>query len=68
MRRGRRDESGVSLVIIAFSIVAMVLVAGLVIDGGRTYSDRRQVQNAVDAGALAGANALVNYKATPSAD
>ena len=64
MRRIRRDESGVSLVIIALSLVALISVTALLIDGGAGFSDRRQVQNAVDSGALAGTNALVHYKSS----
>jgi hypothetical protein len=46
------------LVVTALSLVALLAFAGLVIDGGRLYSDHREVQNSADAAALAGALAL----------
>ena len=54
----RRDEQGAALVFIAISMVALLLVAALVIDGGFGYTNRRQMQNAADSAALAGASAL----------
>ena len=39
-------------------MVATVTVTGLVVDGGRGFAERRQMQNAADAAALAGARAL----------
>lgn len=45
-------------VLMAISLLAFLALAGLVIDGGRAYADRRAVQNAADAAALAGAGAL----------
>ncbi|MEY2566582.1 MAG: hypothetical protein QOE35_1111 [Actinomycetota bacterium] len=53
-----RDERGAALVFIAISMVALLIVAALVIDGGFGYSNRRQMQNAADTAALAGASAL----------
>jgi Flp pilus assembly protein TadG len=58
MRIIRQDERGATIVIVALSIVALLTMTGLAIDGGRLYSDRRQVQNAADAAALAGTVAL----------
>jgi Flp pilus assembly protein TadG len=54
----RDDERGAALVFIAISMVALLLVAALVIDGGFGYTNRRQMQNAADSAALAGASAL----------
>ncbi len=53
-------QSGQSLVFVALAIVALVAMAGLIVDGGYAYAMRRQAQNAADAGALAGARALVS--------
>ena len=39
-------------------MVALLGVAGLVLDGGLGYNNRRQMQNAADSAALAGAGAL----------
>jgi hypothetical protein len=56
-RRGR--ERGQVLVVFAFAIVLLMVAAGLAFDVGRFYSERRFLQNAADAGALAAANALI---------
>jgi Flp pilus assembly protein TadG len=58
VRRARRDEQGLSLVLVALLMVAMLTIAAIALDGGQTYSDRRQMQNASDAAALAGTRAL----------
>jgi hypothetical protein len=52
------NEKGQNLIIFAVIMVVMVALAGLVIDGGFGYTRRREAQNAADAGALAGAEAL----------
>lgn len=53
-----KDESGQNLMIFAVLMIVLVALAGLVIDGGFSLTKRREAQNAADAGALAGANAL----------
>jgi len=50
---------GQVLVIFALALVALFAAAGLAIDIGRFYMERRYLQNAADAGALAVANALI---------
>ena len=57
--RLRRAERGQTLVVVAVMIVVLVAFLGLVIDGGNVYAQRRQLQNAADAAALAGARAQV---------
>ena len=52
------DDRGAMTVLLAVSLVALLGLTGLVVDGGRAYADRRAVQNAADAAALAGAGAL----------
>lgn len=52
------DERGATLVFFAISILAIFGLMGVVVDGGRAYSERRQMQNASDASALAGTRAL----------
>jgi Flp pilus assembly protein TadG len=42
----------------AISLLALLGLTGLVVDGGRAYADHRATQNAADAAALAGAGAL----------
>jgi hypothetical protein len=46
---------GAILVIVAVSLMVIVAIAALSIDGGRMLAERRQVQGAADAAALAGA-------------
>jgi hypothetical protein len=49
-----RSEQGQSLIIIAAVFVGLVALAGLAIDGGNLFVERRQAQNAADASAVAG--------------
>jgi len=53
-----KKERGQALVILAFALIALAAFAGLAIDGGRTYTARRQAQNTADAVALAGTRLL----------
>jgi Flp pilus assembly protein TadG len=46
------------MVVIALAMVAIIGMAALVLDGGYAYLERRRVQNAADAAALAGVRAL----------
>ena len=55
-RARRRREGGQVLVLFALSLVAIVAMVGLVLDGGSAYAQRRVEQNAADLAALAGAN------------
>lgn len=57
-------ERGQALLLVAFALLALVAFAGLAIDGGRLYADRRQTQNAADASALAGARELAEFIST----
>lgn len=51
-------EAGVILPIVAMSTISFLLLATLVIDGSHAYSQRRNMQNAADASALAAARAF----------
>jgi len=53
-----RPERGQTLVILALSITVLMLMAGLAVDVGMAYNERRTMQNAADAAALAGAQRL----------
>jgi Flp pilus assembly protein TadG len=53
------DERGTSLVFVAVGLMAMLSATTLAIDVGMFMNSRSQAQNAADAGALAGATALV---------
>ncbi|HEX9118880.1 MAG TPA: pilus assembly protein TadG-related protein [Anaerolineae bacterium] len=51
----RRGESGQSMVMAALSVMAIMGMAALLLDGGMAYAVRRTTQNAADAAAFAGA-------------
>lgn len=53
-------QRGQSFVILAVAFIGMLGFAGLAIDGGMLYSDRRNAQNAADAASMAGALALLH--------
>ena len=59
LRRLRRDESGMSYVFIGMGMMAFLSASILAIDVGMVMTARNQAQNSADAGALAGATALV---------
>ena len=70
MRPAGRPEGarGQVIVIFALSLVALMAVAGLAFDIGRFYSEKRFLQNAADAGALAVANALIRGESSTDAE
>jgi hypothetical protein len=49
----RPDERGITVVLAPFLVIVLVAMAALVIDVGRLYTERRELQNGADAGALA---------------
>jgi Flp pilus assembly protein TadG len=53
--RHNRDESGQAIVLLVVVLVALLGMTGLVIDFGNWMVNKREVQNAADAAALAGA-------------
>jgi hypothetical protein len=55
----RRHESGQVLVLAALAMCVLLASAGLAFDIGRFYSEKRFLQNAADAAALAAANSLI---------
>jgi Flp pilus assembly protein TadG len=57
--RGRNGKRAQSLVIIALSATVLFGIIALGMDAGRLYFQRRDVQNAADSGALAGAQELI---------
>src|SRR5690242_12409567 len=57
----RTREQGSVLVLVVISLIALIGVAALVMDLGAFRSHRRQLQSAADAGALAGAQKLINH-------
>jgi hypothetical protein len=67
-RRERPRARGQILVLFAMSLVGIMAIAGLAFDIGRFYSEKRFLQNAADAGALAVANALIRGESTTAAE
>lgn len=65
--QGRRSEQGQILVLFALAATALCAMLGLVLDGGDTFAQRRDEQNAADVAALAGANAYLNSSGTVAA-
>ncbi len=53
-----REERGQAVVLVALTLVALIALLGLAIDGGSLYLERRRMQNAADGAALAGARRL----------
>jgi Flp pilus assembly protein TadG len=53
-----RSEKGQTIVLMAFVMVGLIALVGLALDGGNLFLQRRQVQNAVDASAMAGTRIL----------
>jgi Flp pilus assembly protein TadG len=60
LRRRSADtgEHGFTIVIVALTMTLMVTITAIVIDLGNTYATHRQVQNAVDAAAMAATRQL----------
>src|SRR5512135_3709737 len=58
-RGGRHSSDGQVLVVFALAIVALFTAAGVAFDIGRFYSEKRFLQNAADAAALAAGASLV---------
>lgn len=58
VRPSQSDESGAILVLLIITLVVLLGIASLCIDIGGTYAQRRAMQNASDAGALAAAQNL----------
>jgi len=57
-REKNKPQRGQALVLVALAMIAMMAMLALVLDGGNTFMNRRAMQNAADAGALAGVRQL----------
>jgi len=55
IRKMSKNEGGQSLVLVGLSMIVLIGMLGMAIDLGRGFAERRKMQNAADAGALAGA-------------
>jgi len=58
LQHKRSSESGQVLIIFAFAFIAIIMMLALLFDGARALVLRRQMQDASDAGVLAGANVI----------
>ncbi len=57
----RRRERGQALALFAGGLVALLVAAGFVLDGGIVFMNRREAQNAADFGALAGTHIIAEH-------
>lgn len=54
-RRGRKRQQGQVVILLAFSAVALIVIAGLALDVGRGFVDQRSLQGGADSASDAGA-------------
>src|SRR5438034_3656115 len=54
-----RKQSGQAVVLVAIAALVLTAILALALDGGGIYLDKRQLQNAADSAALAGAELLM---------
>ena len=62
---GRRQD-GQILALFAGGVIVLILIAGLVIDGGNVFLQRRDAQNAADIGSMAGTKRIADYYVKPT--
>ena len=62
-----RNESGAVAVLFALALIPLMLLAGAGLDMSRTYNQKQELQNAVDAAALAGASVYTSSDTQASA-
>ncbi|MFY9856028.1 MAG: TadE/TadG family type IV pilus assembly protein [Terracidiphilus sp.] len=67
VRRALRDQRGQVMPWVIFGMIGMLSMAGVSVDVGRAYSVRNQLQNAVNAAALAGSAEVYNTSSTNDA-
>ncbi|MFQ6101926.1 MAG: pilus assembly protein TadG-related protein [Anaerolineae bacterium] len=68
MVKSRCAERGQTLVIFVFALVSLLVMVGLALDGGMVFLQRRRMQNAADAAALAGTRLLAEAICGEGAD
>lgn len=61
-RAGGDDERGVTLVLFALLLTALLAISAIVVDLGQAYANRRQGQNGADAAAVAGTRWVAKYR------
>jgi Flp pilus assembly protein TadG len=62
----RRRSEGQILAMFAGGAILLILITGLVIDGGNVFLQRRDSQNSADIGAMAGTKRLADYYVLPT--
>lgn len=62
-KRSLTHESGQALIQVALAMVVLLAFVALAVDVGSDYAERRKMQNAADAGAMAGAMVLCRDQA-----
>ncbi len=68
MQDERAMTEGRCFIFLAIALVGLIALAGLVLDGGRAYGERRQMQNAADAASMAATRQLDLYVTDQSTD
>jgi hypothetical protein len=66
--RHGQEERGQSIVLVALWLTVLMGFAAIAVDVGRFYAERRYLQNAADAAALAAANAMIQGKSIGEAE
>ena len=66
LKYGTSQEKGQVIVLIALMMVALLGLAAMAIDLSYVFVQRRDMQNAADAGTLAGGRLLALYQADPT--
>lgn len=64
----RRRQSGQAIVLLALMMLVLLGMVGIAVDGGRGYVDRRELQDAVDAAALAAGDNYLNTDSVYNAE
>ncbi len=59
--RSVRASQGQVIVLFVLGVTALILIAGLAVDGGNAFLNRRTAQNTSDLAALAGTKAVAEY-------
>lgn len=55
------EESGQIVILLAISLIVLLVIAALAVDGGMVYTERRFAQNAADSSSLGAAGFIANY-------
>ncbi len=60
-RAGAESQRGQALPLLAAGMIVLLLMAGLVVDGGNAFLNRREAQNTSDLAALAGTKVISDH-------